>query len=86
MLFYLRTLYEPLKLTNQPEWVFIMNTLGMNQVYNNWVKDIDESLANLKMSQTDLTSDFQSKLSQREQKLKTERASLVALLLSNLGE
>ena len=58
----------------------------MNQVYNNWVKDIDESLANLKMSQTDLTSDFQSKLSQREQKLKTERASLVALLLSNLGE
>lgn len=63
-----------------------MNTLGMNQVYNNWVKDIDESLANLKMSQTDSTSDFQSKLSQRVQKLKTERASLVALLLSNLGE
>ena len=62
-----------------------MNTLGMNQVYNNWVKDIDESLANLKMSQTDSTSDFQSKLLKLEQKLKSERASLVALLLFNLG-
>jgi len=64
----------------------MMNTLGMNQVFNNWVKDIDRSLANLRVSQTASTSsDFQSKLLKLEQKLKNERASLVALLLFNLG-
>ena len=63
-----------------------MDTLGMNQVFNNWVKDIDRSLANLRVSQTASTSsDFQSKLLKLEQKLKNERASLVALLLFNLG-
>jgi len=63
-----------------------MDTLGMNQVFNNWVKDIDRSLANLRVSQTASTSsDFQSKLLKLEQKLKSERASLVALLLFNLG-
>ena len=62
-----------------------MDTLGMNQVFNNWVKDIDRSLANLRVSQTASTSsDFQSKLLKLEQKLKSERASLVALLLFNL--
>jgi len=64
----------------------MMNTLGMNQVFNNWVKDIDRSLVNLRISQTASTSsDFQSKLLKLEQKLKSERASLVALLLFNLG-
>jgi len=63
-----------------------MDTLGMNQVFNNWVKDIDRSLVNLRISQTASTSsDFQSKLLKLEQKLKSERASLVALLLFNLG-
>ena len=64
----------------------MMDTLGMNQVFNNWVKDIDRSLVNLRISQTASTSsDFQSKLLKLEQKLKSERASLVALLLFNLG-
>tara|TARA_R110002153_G_scaffold225976_2_gene378585 strand:- start:370 stop:561 length:192 start_codon:yes stop_codon:yes gene_type:complete len=63
-----------------------MISCGMKQVYGNWIKDIDESLAHLKMSQTDTISDFQTKLTANAQKLENERAGLVALLLTNQGE
>ena len=57
-----------------------MASLGMNQVYTNWIKDINESLDYLKEYQTDLNSDFQNKLTAREQKLKSERAQLEEVL------
>ena len=57
-----------------------MASLGMNQVYNNWIKDINESLDYLKEYQTDSNSDFQNKLTAREQKLKSERAQLEEVL------
>ena len=58
-----------------------MASLGMNQVYNNWIKDINESLDYLKEYQTDSNSDFQNKLTAREQKLKSERAQLEEVLI-----
>jgi|TARA_R110002124_G_scaffold157458_1_gene324540 hypothetical protein len=57
-----------------------MASLGMNQVYTNWIKDINESLDYLKEYQTDSNSDFQNKLTAREQKLKSERAQLEEVL------
>jgi hypothetical protein len=57
-----------------------MASLGMKKVYNNWIKDINESLDYLKEYQTDSNSDFQNKLTAREQKLKSERAQLKEVL------
>jgi hypothetical protein len=57
-----------------------MASLGMKKVYNNWIKDINESLDYLKGNQTDSNSDFQNKLTAREQKLKSERAQLEEVL------
>ena len=57
-----------------------MASLGMKKVYNNWIKDINESLDYLKGNQTDANSDFQNKLTAREQKLKSERAQLEEVL------
>ena len=58
-----------------------MASLGMKKVYNNWIKDINESLDYLKENQTDSNSDFQKKLTAREQKLKSERAQLEEVLI-----
>ena len=57
-----------------------MASLGMKQVYNNWIKDINKSLDYLKENQTNSNSDFQNKLTAREQKLKSERAQLEEVL------